>query len=127
MLVRAAVIAQVGGFDEGYFMYSEEVDWCRRIRAAGWAIWQLPAARVLHVGGAATRQFRWKMLVALYRSRARYADRYYHPAARLAHRAIVRAGMLRAALLAWRAYAGGALRRDELRARLLAYGEVSRL
>ncbi|NTU86297.1 MAG: glycosyltransferase family 2 protein, partial [Chloroflexales bacterium] len=46
---------------------------------------------------------------------------------RAAHRAIVRAGMLRLTLGAWRAYARGALSRDELRARLLAYGEITRL
>jgi GT2 family glycosyltransferase len=127
MLVRPAVVAEVGGLDEGYFMYSEEVDWCWRIRAAGWAIWQEPAARVVHVGGAATRQFRWKMLVALYRSRARFAEARYAPANRLAHRLVVRAGMLRAALRAWWAYARGRIGRDELRAHLLAYGEITRL
>jgi hypothetical protein len=126
MLLRPEVIAQVGGLDEGYFMYSEEIEWCWRVRAAGWAIWQVPAARVIHVGGAATRQFRWKMLVALYRSRARFAASHYPPAQRLAHTAVVRAGMVRAALRAWRGYAAGTISRDELRAHLLAYGEITR-
>lgn len=126
MLIRRAALEQVGGMDEGYFMYSEEVDWCWRIRAAGWAIWQVPAARVAHVGGAATRQFRWRMLVALYRSRARFLALHRPPAVARAHRAVVRAGMLRLALLAWRDHARGRLGRDELRARLLAYGEASR-
>jgi GT2 family glycosyltransferase len=127
MLLRPELIAQVGGLDEGYFMYSEEIEWCWRVRAAGWAIWQVPAAQVIHVGGASTRQFRWKMLVALYRSRARFAATHYSPAQRLAHTAVVRAGMIRAALSAWRQYAGGRLGRDELRAHLLAYGEIIRL
>jgi hypothetical protein len=127
MLLRPEVIAQVGGFDEGYFMYSEEIAWCWRIRAAGWAIWQVPQAYVIHVGGASTRQFRWKMLVALYRSRARFADTHYTPAARLAHRVVVRTGMLRFALRAWRSYAQKQISHDELRAHLLAYGEITRL
>ncbi|NNJ09696.1 glycosyltransferase family 2 protein [Chloroflexales bacterium ZM16-3] len=127
MLLRPEVIAQVGGLDEGYFMYSEEIAWCWRIRAAGWAIWQVPQAHVIHVGGASTRQFRWKMLVALYRSRARFADTHYTPAARLAHRIVVRAGMLRFALRAWRSYAQKQISHDELRAHLLAYGEIARL
>jgi N-acetylglucosaminyl-diphospho-decaprenol L-rhamnosyltransferase len=127
MLIRRAAIEQVGGMDEGYFMYSEEVDWCWRIRRAGWAIWQVPAAQVIHIGGAATRQFRWKMLVALYRSRARFLALHAPPWRRAAHAAIVRLGMLRLALLAWRDYADGGLPRAELRARLLAYGEVTRL
>jgi len=127
MLVRPEVTAQVGGFDENYFMYSEEIEWCWRIRAAGWAIWQVPAARVVHVGGAATRQFRWKMLVALYRSRAHFAATHDTPAQQLAHTVIVRAGMIRATLRVWRDYISGRISRDELRAHLLAYGEVCRL
>lgn len=127
MLVRGATIEQVGGLDTSYFMYSEEIEWCWRIRAAGWAIWQLPTASVTHVGGAATRQFRWKMLVELYRSRFRFVAQH-GPAKRLAaFRALVRVGMLRLALLAWRDYTRRRLDRDELRARLLAYGEISRL
>jgi GT2 family glycosyltransferase len=126
MLLRPEVIAQVGGLDEGYFMYSEEIEWCWRVRAAGWAIWQVPAARVIHVGGASTRQFRWKMLVALYRSRARFAASHYPPAWRVSHTIVVRAGMIRAALRAWRDYAAGRISRDELRAHLLAYGEITR-
>jgi N-acetylglucosaminyl-diphospho-decaprenol L-rhamnosyltransferase len=45
MLVRCAVIDQIGMLDEEYFMYAEEVDWCYRARRAGWAIWQEPRAR----------------------------------------------------------------------------------
>lgn len=127
MLIRREALEQVGGMDEGYFMYSEEVDWCRRIRMAGWAIWQVPAARVTHVGGAATRQFRWRMLVALYRSRMRCIE-LHSPAWQLgAQRLIVRAGMVRATLRAWRAYRAGTLSREDLRAHLAAYGEICRL
>jgi len=124
MLVRRAVVEQVGLLDEAFFMYAEEVDWCYRIRRAGWAIWQVPAAQVTHVGGAATRQFRQRMLIALYQSRLRFFRKHYSARFVRLHSGIVRAGMLRAALLAWRAYACGALTADELRARLWAYGKV---
>lgn len=127
MLLRTSVIQQVGGLDERYFMYSEEIEWCWRVRAVGWAIWQLPQARVIHVGGASTRQFRSKMLVALYRSRAYFAETHYTPMARLAHRAVVRAGMLRAVLRVWRQYARRQISQADLRAHLLAYGEIIRL
>lgn len=126
MLVRRNVLEQVGPFDAAYFMYSEEVEWCWRIRRAGWAIWQVPAARVTHVGGAATRQFRRRMLVELWRSRTRFAARR-GPTFLAAHRAIVRAGALRLALGAWYGYARGSCNRHELRERLLACGEISRL
>jgi N-acetylglucosaminyl-diphospho-decaprenol L-rhamnosyltransferase len=127
MLVRTQALAEAGVFDEGFFMYSEEVDLCWRIRAAGWAIWQAPEARVLHYGGASTSQFRQRMFVELYRSRTRFAELHRGPAFRLARRLIVRAGALRLALIAWRDYVRGRLLRDELRARLLAYGDVFKL
>jgi N-acetylglucosaminyl-diphospho-decaprenol L-rhamnosyltransferase len=127
MLVRREVLGQVGAMDEAYFMYSEEVEWCWRIRRAGWAIWQVPAARVTHVGGAATAQFRRPMQVALWRSRLRFAA-HAGPGWRVAlQRAILRAGMFRLSLLAWRDYARRRITHDELRARTLAYAELGAL
>lgn len=52
LLVRRAAVDEVGPFDEGYFMFSEEVDWCRRFRDAGWQVLFFPGAEVVHVGGA---------------------------------------------------------------------------
>jgi hypothetical protein len=127
MLARREVLEQVGLLDERYFMYSEEIEWCWRIRRAGWAIWQVPAARVVHVGGAATGQFRQRMLIALHRSRVQFFQQHYSPAFVRAHRLMTRAGMLRAALLTWRDYGRRRIGRTELRVRLYAYGEVCRL
>ncbi|MDQ3874662.1 MAG: glycosyltransferase family 2 protein, partial [Actinomycetota bacterium] len=52
MLVRRDATEQVGLLDESFFMFSEETDWCYRLRAAGWKIFFFPAAEVVHVGGA---------------------------------------------------------------------------
>ncbi len=49
LLLRREVFEQTGGFDPATFMYGEEVEWCRRIRARGWRIWFCPEARVLHL------------------------------------------------------------------------------
>jgi GT2 family glycosyltransferase len=127
MLVRREAIAEAGLLDERYFMYSEEIDWCWRIRRCGWAIWQVPAAQVTHIGGAATRQFRQRMLVELYRSRVAFFRQHYSHKFLQAHRLITRLGMIRAALLSWRDYQRGCIGQDELRARLLAYGAISQL
>ncbi|HHE71027.1 MAG TPA: glycosyltransferase family 2 protein, partial [Chloroflexi bacterium] len=56
MLVRRETIDEVGPLDEGFFMYSEELDWCRRIRGAGWRIAYEPAAEVVHYGGKSSDQ-----------------------------------------------------------------------
>ncbi|HET7037214.1 MAG TPA: glycosyltransferase family 2 protein [Thermomicrobiaceae bacterium] len=76
MLLRREAIDEVGPLDEGYFMYSEEIDWCRRLKAAGWTILTAPAARVVHHGGRSTGQVSRAMLVELHRSRARYFRRH---------------------------------------------------
>ncbi|MHB1355717.1 MAG: glycosyltransferase family 2 protein [Anaerolineae bacterium] len=56
ILVRRKVWEQVGAFDEQFFMYSEELDWCRRIRMAGWKVIYLPTATVIHYEGASSGQ-----------------------------------------------------------------------
>lgn len=80
MLVRREVVDRVGLLDERYFMYSEEIDWCRRIRMAGWSILIAPEARVIHDGGQSTGQMREEMFVELHQSRARYFRHYHAPA-----------------------------------------------
>jgi GT2 family glycosyltransferase len=59
MLVRSEAVVSVGGFDEDFFLMSEEVDWCYRFRQAGWKVLFYPGAEVFHVVGASLnpRQF----------------------------------------------------------------------
>ena len=52
--VRRELIEQIGGFDEGYFLYFEETDFCLRARRAGWSCWHVPQAAVVHFEGAST-------------------------------------------------------------------------
>ena len=59
LLVRREAVDEVGGFDEDFFLMSEEVDWCYRFREAGWKVLFYPGAEVFHVVGASLnpRQF----------------------------------------------------------------------
>jgi N-acetylglucosaminyl-diphospho-decaprenol L-rhamnosyltransferase len=52
LLVRREAADEVGLFDEDFFMFSEETDWCYRFRQAGWEVYFFPGAEVVHVGGA---------------------------------------------------------------------------
>lgn len=54
MLVRSEVFRDIGGLDEGYFLYYEEVDFARRAARAGWECWTVPASRVVHLIGRST-------------------------------------------------------------------------
>lgn len=58
LVLRREVLAQVGHFDEDFFLYYEEVDLCRRIRAAGHSIWYWPDLVIEHVGGASAKTIR---------------------------------------------------------------------
>lgn len=76
LLVQRRVIEQTNGMDASYFMYSEEIDWCRRIHDMGWTILLVPSAHVVHYGGQSTSQVADEMFLQLHRSRARYLRTY---------------------------------------------------
>lgn len=54
IMVRRVVIETVGMLDERFFIYSEDVDWCKRIRAGGWKVVFLPSAEAIHYGGSSS-------------------------------------------------------------------------
>jgi len=56
MLIRRQAWEQVGPLDERFFMYSEELDWCRRLKSAGWRVVYLPSASVVHHEGQSSAQ-----------------------------------------------------------------------
>lgn len=125
-VVRRAAAVDVGLFDAGYFMYSEEVDWCRRLAASGWEVWTLPEATVLHHGGQSTRQQPARMFAELHLSRDRYLRRWLPPGRYRLTRGITRLGALVEALRTWRRRRAGALTIAAARARVRACGRIFR-
>lgn len=77
LLVRRVAIDQVGGFDEDYFMYSEELDWCRRAAAQGWQIVYLPGACVIHHEGKSSAQVPAARHIRFQTSKVRYFRKFY--------------------------------------------------
>jgi N-acetylglucosaminyl-diphospho-decaprenol L-rhamnosyltransferase len=75
LLVRRRAFEAVGGFDEAYFMYVEDVDLCWRLHRAGWGVLYEPSARVVHEQGRSTSRRPYRMLVAHHRSILRFAVR----------------------------------------------------
>jgi GT2 family glycosyltransferase len=127
LMVRAEVLAQMGGFDERYFMYCEEIDLCRRIRAAGWEIYCLPQAEIVHLVGQSTGQFRDRMYVALWRSRFLMFEKHERAAFRWAARRLVHLGLWAEIRRAQAAFRQGKLDATSLQSRLAAYQEVAAL
>ncbi len=79
LMVRGAVLAQIGGFDEGYFMYSEELDLCRRIKQAGWQVVYLPAAQIIHYEGKSSEQVVAARHIRFQTSKVRYFRKFHGP------------------------------------------------
>lgn len=77
LLVRRSTIETVGGFDERFFMYAEETDWQKRIRAAGHDVRLCPSAVVTHLGGASGREQKAKINRAFFESLDRYGHKHH--------------------------------------------------
>jgi GT2 family glycosyltransferase len=76
LLLRREALKQVGLLDDSYFMYTEEVDLCYRLAQAGWELWWVPAAKVVHHGEASSKQVREEMYIQLYRSKVQFFRKF---------------------------------------------------
>jgi hypothetical protein len=76
LLIRRAAYEEVGGLDEGYFMYAEEVDWAFTMAQHGWHTWYAPDAEVIHFGGGSSRNRPAQREADLYRSRVRFMRKH---------------------------------------------------
>ncbi len=93
MMLKGAVISEVGLLDEGFYMYCEEIDWAMRVRRAGWEIYCVPSAHVTHLAGKSTSQMRAESIVHLWKSRMRLYRKHYSPAKAALARLLIRLGM----------------------------------
>jgi hypothetical protein len=124
LAARRDVWDAVGPFDEGYWMYVEELDWCRRAKAMGYRIFFTPDAQVVHYGKRSVARARASVLPLGFRSHFRYYNKFDGRAKELAVRLIallqmgLRAGISAGMIAAtrgpararwqenWRAYTG---------------------
>jgi N-acetylglucosaminyl-diphospho-decaprenol L-rhamnosyltransferase len=124
LMVRQEVIEQVGLLDERFFIYCEEIDWCLRIKAAGWSIWCVPEAEIVHHVAQSTGQFRDEMFVALWKSRYQLFEKHYSRLFQWMARRIVRLGLWAEVRQARAAAQRGEITESELTSRLTAYRQV---
>ena len=104
MLVRRSVIEQVGLLDDGYFMYTEETDWCYRMRQAGWSVGYVPKAKVLHWGGQSASAAPERKRSQVYLSKWRFFQKHHGRLTAAAFRLAIQVASA-AKLLAWSAAA----------------------
>jgi len=72
MLIRREALDQFGLFDADYFIYSEEVDLCARLKESGWHLYWVPDAVVVHYGAQSTQQVAEEMFIRLYEGKIIY-------------------------------------------------------
>jgi hypothetical protein len=77
LLVRREAYESVGGFDEAFFFGGEEVDWCLRMRKAGWKRVFTPSARITHLGGASGARLGWRIDALQTRAAMRIFRKHY--------------------------------------------------
>jgi GT2 family glycosyltransferase len=83
LVIRRVAFEAVGGFDESFFMYFEEVDLCYRLDHAGWQTHFVPEASVMHVGAASTKRHRANMLKQFYKSLGQFYQQHYSSRAKI--------------------------------------------
>jgi GT2 family glycosyltransferase len=77
LLVRCSALDQIGLLDESFFMYSEEVDLCYRLKKQGWKVRFMPEAQAIHLWGGSSRKVPAATMVRLYRSRVQFFRKHY--------------------------------------------------
>ena len=77
LMVRREVIDRVGGLDESFALFGEEMDWCYRIQSAGWRVCSLPRAQVVHLLGQSRSRLPVYSYVNLHRSRVLFFTKHY--------------------------------------------------
>lgn len=76
-LLRRAAVEQVGGLDERFFFYAEDVDWCKRFRDAGWKVVYCPVASVTHFGGASSANAPLCYSIEMLRANLHYWEKHH--------------------------------------------------
>ncbi|NQX66712.1 glycosyltransferase family 2 protein [Paenibacillus alba] len=77
MLIRREAIEQVGMLDEEFFMYGEDIDWCYRIKQAGWVNYYYPRTHIVHYKGASSRRKPFKIIYEFHRAMILFHNKHY--------------------------------------------------
>lgn len=124
LMARGEAIQEVGLLDERFFIYCEEIDWCMRIKKAGWGIYCVPRAEVVHHVAESTGQVRGQMFAALWRSRYLLFEKHYSHFYQWAVRRIVRLGLRAEKRRTLAAHERGEISEAELESMLKTYQQV---
>ncbi len=78
MFFRRQVLNEVGYLDEAFFMYGEDLDWCFRVREAGWKIYYVPTTKIIHFKGESSKKSQIDLMIEFYRAMKLFVEKHYH-------------------------------------------------
>jgi len=94
MTIKREVYDKVGGFDESFFMYGEDLDYCYRIKEAGWKIYYVPYTKVIHYKGESAKLANFDNIITFYKAMDIFVRKYYSRSYSLVTDVILRFGIL---------------------------------
>ena len=101
MMVRREVIEQVGLLDEDFFMYGEDIDWCYRIKQAGWRIVYYPKTKIIHYKGGSSKKKNTKIIYEFHRAMYLFFEKHYKDRYSILLRYVVYLGIFSKMLLSF--------------------------
>jgi len=92
-MLKRTIYESVGGLDEGFFLYAEDVDWCIRIKDSGWKIYCYPSTEVVHIRGVSTKKNIFLLITTRYKSNLYFAKKHFSSSQLFILRIIVLIGL----------------------------------
>jgi len=77
MMIRREVYEKIGGFDENFFMYGEDLDYCYRINKAGWRVYYVPLTKIIHYKGESAKLANFDNIITFYKAMDIFVRKYY--------------------------------------------------
>ena len=106
MTVRKKTLDTIGYLDERFFMYGEDLDWCFRIKQAGWKILYYPKTSIIHYKGKSADERQWSQIKLFYKAMALFAEKHFRSYSALTPLWLMKAAIWKMAVLTyfWRKF-----------------------
>jgi GT2 family glycosyltransferase len=101
MMLRRAMLDEIGLLDEEFFLYGEDLDLCYRAGQHNWKIYYLPEARIKHLKGGSSRRNQMRSHYEFYNAMAIFHRKHFAPSCGLLLNSLIYAGIWSRALLTW--------------------------
>jgi GT2 family glycosyltransferase len=88
LMLRKEALPRVGLLDESFFMYAEDIDWCKRFWQAGWEVVYYPAARAIHYGGASSARAPVRFYLEMLHANLLFWKKHHSPLAQIGFRCL---------------------------------------